>query len=131
MGGGYSLDYDTLLKSTSGGAFMELCKAFYKRFPHGIVYGVAMDADLQVVHDFATDLEGCRKFRSSKYVQSEVRDVYTEVRKMLKKGNAVYFSGTPCQVSALKASNMIIYIHKQLFVMVYLVVSYGAITALI
>ena len=82
---------------------MELCKAFYKRFPHGIVYGVAMDADLQVVHDFATDLEGCRKFRSSKYVQSEVRDVYTEVRKMLKKGNAVYFSGTPCQVSALKS----------------------------
>lgn len=101
--GGYSLDYNTIIKSTSGGVFIELCRAFYKKHPRGVVFGVSMDKNLQVVHDLATNLKECYKFCSSKYVQSEVRNTYINVDKILKNDGAVLFTGTPCQVAGLKA----------------------------
>ena len=41
--------------------------------------------------------------QGSKYIQSDVNDVYIQIRQLLKQNKCVLFSGTPCQVRALKS----------------------------
>lgn len=66
------------------------------------VYGAAYDEDLNVVHSCFSDLKECEKLRGSKYVVSSMRNCFTEIAKQLQAGESVLFSGTPCQVSAIK-----------------------------
>ena len=55
-----------------------------------------------VHHSSAETLEDMAKFRSSKYVQSDMGDTFLRVKKELDRGREVCFSGTPCQVVGLK-----------------------------
>ena len=43
-----------------------------------------------------------KKFCGSKYVQSDLNDVFLQIRADLKNGREVLFSGTPCQIDGLK-----------------------------
>ena len=43
-----------------------------------------------------------KKFRGSKYVQSDLKDTFIEVKKFLDNDKWVCFSGTPCQIEGLK-----------------------------
>ena len=49
------------------------------------------------------NLEDIGKFRGSKYIQSDTKNTYKDVRKFLLEGRKVLFSGTPCQVEGLKS----------------------------
>lgn len=57
---------------------------------------------MAVHHSSAEIIEELVKFRSSKYVQSDMGDTFAKVENELKTGREVCFSGTPCQVAGLK-----------------------------
>ena len=93
---------DALRKeSSSGGIFSLLARQIIS--DGGIVYGAAIrESDLSVCHCSAENEEELSWLRGSKYVQSDVGDTYGRVRSQLDAGRKVLFSGTPCQVAALR-----------------------------
>ena len=86
--------------SSSGGAFSLLAEDFISK--GGIVVGCAMDENLKAKHIICRSKDELVKLRSSKYVQSDMDGVFVHVRKLLREGHKVLFSGTPCQVAGLK-----------------------------
>lgn len=64
--------------------------------------GAAFDGDFSVHHILADNSEDLEKLKTSKYVQSNTGDIYSAVRRELKGGRKVLFSGTPCQVNAMR-----------------------------
>lgn len=101
-----------LFRSQSGGAFYMLAKYFISL--GGVVYGAAFDVDWSVHHIRATDLRGLESLRMSKYVQSDLKDCFVRIKKELREGLLVLFSGTACQVAGLK-SYIPRNLHKSLF----------------
>lgn len=55
-----------------------------------------------VVHTSCDNICDLYKFRGSKFVQSDLRGIYNDIRNKLKSDKTVLFSGTPCQVAGLK-----------------------------
>lgn len=88
------------MKSSSGGVFTAISD--YVLNNGGIVYGALFDENFNVVHKKAETSEERNKFRGSKYVQSDLLNVYKEIKDLLKSGRQVLFSGTPCQTAGLK-----------------------------
>ena len=85
--------------STSGGAFTALSKIFLRG--GGIIFGAGFDENFHVRHMSAKTFDELENLRGSKYVQSQIGDVYRQVSGALK-SKAVLFSGTPCQCAGLK-----------------------------
>lgn len=67
----------------------------------GIVIGATMEEDFIVKHVEIEKKNQLYKFRNSKYVQSELGNLYSNIKKYLLSGRMVCFSGTPCQVEGL------------------------------
>lgn len=99
--GGRLIDESELSKSQSGGASRAIIKHFFSA-GEGVVCGVCMEGT-RVFHDFATSLEECDKFRGSKYVQSDLRGVFPQIKEMLSNNQRILFFGTPCQVAGLRS----------------------------
>ena len=87
-------------QSSSGGIFTMLAEKVIDE--GGVVFGVRFDENWQAVFDYTENIEGLAAFRGSKYVQARVGIVFRQVRDFLKQGRKVLFTGTPCQVSALR-----------------------------
>lgn len=94
-------DRETLMNSQSGGAFTALSDVILDR--GGIVYGAGWSDDFAVIHKRADTKEQRNALRGSKYVQSDIRGIFPQVKQDLKGGREVLFSGTPCQVAGLKS----------------------------
>lgn len=94
-------DGESLKNSTSGGAFA--CIARYVLKQGGVVFGAAYDELLNVSHIAIERPEDLHLLQGSKYVSSDLKDSYKKVKALLKSGRLVLFSGTPCQVAALKS----------------------------
>ena len=92
-------DAKILEESTSGGAFTAF--AAYLMGQGYVVYGAGYDDNMQVVCKKASKPEELREMRGSKFVQSFLGNTFQEVKKQLKMGQKVLFTGTPCQVSGL------------------------------
>ena len=92
---------DELAASSSGGAFSIIARAALER--GGVVYGHAFTSSTRVACVRADDLDGLARLRGSKYVQSDMGSAMRSVLGDLRAGREVVFSGTPCQVAALKA----------------------------
>lgn len=90
-----------LLNSTSGGAFIGIAQCILSI--GGVIYGVSYDDQFRVVHKRATTWEECQQFKGSKYVQSDLTDIFKNIKNDLKNHNIVLFTGTPCQVAGLKS----------------------------
>lgn len=86
--------------SSSGGVFSALAKNVLEK--KGVVYGAAFDENLVLSHQRVDDEKDFPKLMGSKYVQSDLNDVFLRVKKDLTNGLVVLFSGTPCQVAGLK-----------------------------
>lgn len=96
-----NLDEKIRQNSSSGGVFTLLAEQTLDN--GGIVFGAAMTADQHSVHHIAIETkEALAALRGSKYLQSSIGDTYLQVRKALKSGREVLFSGTPCQVEGLR-----------------------------
>lgn len=87
--------------STSGGFFSSIAEYVINK--SGIVIGASFDKNWKVEHAEATTFEELSKFRKSKYVQSDLKEIFKNVKKYLNNKKIVCFSGTPCQVAGLKA----------------------------
>ena len=88
-----------LRNSTSGGFYSAIANYVIEK--GGVVFGAAFDENMTLRHTYSETLEGCTRFRGSKYVQSLIGDSYTQAKKFLDAGRLVVFSGTPCQVAGL------------------------------
>ena len=88
--------------SASGGVFASLAKSVLA--DGGMVAGAVMDLEdgVTVRHILTDDPAQLSRLQGSKYVQSEAWHCYEEIRTALKQGKTVLFSGTPCQVAAVK-----------------------------
>lgn len=95
-----SKNREILLESSSGGVFTHLAHDIIDN--GGVVFGAAYDENFNVYHTYAENEEELSKFRGSKYVQSELKNTFKEVRDFLLQGRNVLFSGAPCQVAGLK-----------------------------
>ena len=91
---------EVLLESSSGGAFTALANVIISR--GGVVFGACFDKELNVVHKKAETIEECFKFRGSKYIQSSMTGVFIQIKECLENGRIVLFTGTPCQIKAVK-----------------------------
>lgn len=86
-------------ESTSGGAFTAFAE--YLMSKGYVVYGVGYDNDMQVVCKIASKPEDLKEMRGSKFVQSYLGTTFQNIKKQLKQGGKILFTGTPCQVSGL------------------------------
>ena len=94
---------DTALRlaSSSGGVFSLLARQILAK--GGIVFGAAWDYQTHGVKiAVARNEDELDALRGSKYVQADVGNAYLEVKDELEKGTNVLYSGTPCQIAALK-----------------------------
>ena len=92
------------LESQSGG----LCDVFSTvvvEEGNGVVYGVGFDEKWNVLHKRATDIEGIKEFKGSKYVQSNIENVYKTIISDIKDDcvGRIVITGTACQIAGVKA----------------------------
>lgn len=87
-------------KSQSGGAFTALSDVILEQ--NGVIYGCVLSDNLKAVHVRTDSEAGRNKMRGSKYVQSNIGDIYKLVEQDLQSGRPVMFSGTSCQVAGLR-----------------------------
>lgn len=92
-------------ESSSGGVFTAITEYIYAN--KGTVYGAAYNPYFKICHEKAETPKEALKFRGSKYAQSELNEIFKEVKKDLSNGKKVLFSGTPCQIAGLQS-----YLHK-------------------
>lgn len=97
----YSLNDELRMQSSSGGFFTEIAQLILEN--HGAVYGAAYDADFFVHHICALNSLEMAKLRGAKYVQSDLEGCFVEIKRRLRQGQQVMFTGTPCQVEGLNA----------------------------
>lgn len=97
---GVAKDKDIILKSASGGIFSTIAQIYLEK--GGIVFGAAFDNNFNLIHIPIKDSKELYKLQGSKYVQSNTLKTYKEVKKLLKEGKEVLYSGTPCQIAGLK-----------------------------
>ncbi len=91
---------EQLTVSSSGGMFYILAEYVINK--NGVICGVTYNSKLEAVHEFADNLEDCKKFCGSKYVRSNLQDSYQKTKEFLENGRYVLFTGTACQISGLK-----------------------------
>lgn len=90
----------TLMSSASGGVFGALANIVLGK--NGIIFGCAYNERMEPEHVGIKSKSDIKKLQGSKYVQSDINTTFTEAREYLKKGKWVLFTGTPCQIAALK-----------------------------
>lgn len=93
-------DINVWKKSTSGGAFTEICNIYGDE--ETIIYGATFE-NKKVIHTSAVGVKNIDIFRKSKYVQSDLKNTFNEAKKCLENGKRVIFSGTPCQIAGLRS----------------------------
>lgn len=94
-------DMNEVETSRSGAAFIAISDYILEQ--GGVVYGAGYTDHFRVVHKRATTKEERDEFKGSKYVQSDMTGVFRQVKKDLRDGLTVLFSGTPCQTAGLKS----------------------------
>lgn len=94
-------DQDKLNRSSSGAIFPLMAEWVIRQ--NGIVFGAAFDNEFDVYHDWSATNDGIKRFYTSKYVQSNIMECYSKAAEFLKSGRLVLFSGTPCQIAAIRS----------------------------
>lgn len=89
------------MDSRSGGIFSAVSDAVLKR--NGVIYGCILDENFIVRHVRTQDSQGRNKMRKSKYVQSDLGNSFSSVKRDLEQNRTVLFSGTPCQIDGLNS----------------------------
>ena len=100
--GAQNRDEEIRRKSSSGGVFTALAQDMFAA--GGVVFGAAFDEHMRVEHVGALNENELAAMRGSKYVQSDAAEAVTHAAALLRQGIPVLFSGTPCQVSGVKAA---------------------------
>lgn len=91
---------EVLKRSSSGGFFSALANYVFEQ--GGYVWGVRMTAFGKCEFAYAEDPDALKKLCGSKYVEVDTELPFVDVKQQLKTGRLVLFSGTPCQIQAMK-----------------------------
>ena len=94
------LNNDIRMESRSGGMFTALSDFVIS--VGGVVYGVGYTNHLYVCHKKAINKSQRDEFRGSKYVQSDLNEIFIDIANELIEDNIVMFTGTPCQTAGLR-----------------------------
>lgn len=89
-----------LNKCSSGGMFFPIAKWIIDK--GGYVCGATYDKNFQVIHNLVNNKNELINYMGSKYVQSNLNNCFTTIKKLLETGGTVAFFGTTCQVYGLK-----------------------------
>lgn len=95
----WSKDCNIRQSSSSGGLFTVFARYIIKN--NGSVYAAAFNDDLFLQHSRCNDIALLDKYKGSRYIQSDLSGVYTEIESSVRKSIPVLFVGTPCQVAGL------------------------------
>jgi len=87
------------VNSSSGGMFTAISD--YILTHNGVIVGAILKSDFTVSHILVNDIKGRNLLRGTKYVQSNLKNIFSEIQEILIKGKKVLFVGTPCQVEGL------------------------------
>ncbi|KZX17306.1 polysaccharide pyruvyl transferase family protein [Methanobrevibacter filiformis] len=98
---GYNKYSNNRAYASSGGLFLSLSKNIISS--GGYVVGAKYTDDMEVKHDIVKNLEESKDFSGSKYVKSDISDLFPKIKDLLDKGKVVMFTGVPCQVAGLKS----------------------------
>ncbi len=101
--GAYNTKEDILLKSSSGGVVHELCS--YVLNNGGAICSAVYDYSSHTLsHRLITDLAEIDKIKGSKYIQSNMAEIYSEMVEYLQSNPSkpFLFIGTPCQCDGVK-----------------------------
>lgn len=98
---GWNNDSEIRMDSTSGGIFSVLAARTIEE--GGMVVGAVFNKELNVENVLIKDMEDLAALRRSKYVSSNPKHIYREVKEAIENGKNVLFCGTPCEVAAAKA----------------------------
>ena len=93
-------DKEMLIKSSSGGVFGVLAE--YIISIGGYVCGCIYTDDLEAVHTLSNRKQDIEKMYGSKYVQSRAEHCFPEIESHLMAEDIVMFTGTACQIAALR-----------------------------
>ncbi len=108
-------NHNELHQSTSGGVFSAVAHSFLEQ--GGVVAGACMELKnrkVHVYHKLIDTKEELPDLQGSKYVQSNLWECVDKMEALLNAGKNVLFSGTPCQVDAIKGK-FSKYLETQLF----------------
>lgn len=98
------LDAEVLRQSTSGGAFTAIATTLASKHKDLVFYGAVLEKqgkEFYAIHRRVANVEDISCFRGSKYIQSDLSDVYNQIKIDLNAGRHVLFTGTPCQVAGI------------------------------
>ena len=95
-----SKEKDIIKKSSSGGIFYHLAIEILK--DKGVVYGAEL-TNTKVNHVRITSQKDLKRLHGSKYAESNISNILPMIKKDLKAGKKVLFSGTPCQILGVKS----------------------------
>lgn len=116
-----SHNMEAKLRSSSGAAFYELAKEAIASGYY--ICGCAWDEKLAASHIIGNSEKDLRRMQGSKYVQSDMGEMYREILSLLKAGNKVLFSGTPCQ--AIGIGKLAEKVHKRENLLTVAVICHG------
>ena len=88
------------LVSSSGGIFSVLAEQIIEM--EGVVFGALFNEKWEVYHGYVDNKQDLKRMYGSKYVQSRINNSFIDARRFLREGKFVLFSGTACQIYALK-----------------------------
>lgn len=87
-------------KGSSGGIFSSIAEHLLDKGYS--VYAATFNDCFSLKHDKVMSKDELEKFRYSKYIQSDIRNIYKDIKNDLFNKRKVLFIGTPCQVDAIK-----------------------------
>ncbi len=97
----HNADEQIRRESSAGGVFSIIATKIIE--DGGVVYSAAFDDQWNVVHRRVDNIADLAMLRGSKYVYSKFAPAISDAINDLNDGRRVLFSGTPCQVAAMKA----------------------------
>lgn len=89
-----------LIKSSSGGVFGIIAKKIIEE--EGYVCGCVYDSNMNPIHILSNQILDIERMYGSKYVQSRADICFLSIKNFLDENKKVLFTGTACQVSALR-----------------------------
>lgn len=97
---GWSTDEELIKRSATGAIFAQIaCDMLADGNTY--VYGASLLENSTVKHIEISNVKDIYKLQNSKYQQSVTVGIFKQVKKRLKEGHRVLFSGVPCQIGAL------------------------------
>ena len=87
-------------QSSSGGIFPVIARYILEQ--NGVVFGCGLNNNIMAEHIAIYEKEELERLKGSKYVQSNTKNTFKNVKELLEQNKKVLYSGTPCQIAGLK-----------------------------